>query len=135
MFKKSKASWFILLVLVLNSMKAQEIIDLPQEHTGELFWEQQERQYYSNIWETEVVTNVSKPRLQVFRPKEEQNNGAAVIIAPGGALYALSIESEGNMVTKWLADKGFTAFVLNHLVPITDAVAKFLNYRKPIRKK
>jgi acetyl esterase/lipase len=41
-----------------------------------------------------------------------------VIVAPGGGLYALSIESEGTDVAKWLNEKGITAFVLKYrLVP------------------
>ncbi len=46
------------------------------------------------------------------------NTGTSVIIAPGGGLFALSIESEGIQVAKWLAKKGITAFVLRYrLIP------------------
>jgi len=46
------------------------------------------------------------------------SNGTSVIIAPGGGLYALSIESEGTAVAKWLNEQGITAFVLKYrLVP------------------
>ena len=104
---------------------AQEIVELPQEHPGENFWPKAEKQYFSEIWQTNVVTNVSKPTMQVFRPAPEKRTGTSVIVAPGGGLYALSIESEGNMVAKWLNEKGITAFVLKyHLVPTgEDGVA------------
>ena len=56
--------------------------------------------------------------MQVFRPSPENNTGTAVIVAPGGALYALSIINEGSAVAEWLASKGITAFVLKYrLVP------------------
>lgn len=115
----------LLLFISFFTNYSQEIVELPQEHTGEIMWPNSEKEYFSQIWQTEVVTNVSKPTMQVFRPSAEKNNGTAVIVAPGGGLYALSIESEGNMVAKWLNDKGITAFVLKyHLVPTgEDGVA------------
>ena len=43
------------------------------------------------------------------------------IIAPGGGLFALSINSEGKEVAQWLNTKGITAFVLKYrLVPTGD---------------
>lgn len=101
---------------------SQEIVEVPYKKAETLTWETDERQYHSEIWDTEVVTNVATPTMEVFRPKTP--NGTALIIAPGGGLYALSIESEGNLVAKWLAQRGITAFVLKYrLVPTgKDAV-------------
>ena len=105
---------------------AQEIVELPNTDTKGVVWKNPEKQYFTKIWDTEVVTNVSKPTMQVFRPSSETNNGTAIVVAPGGALYALSIENEGNLVGKWLAEKGITAFVLKYrLVPTgEDGVAE-----------
>lgn len=63
--------------------------------------------------------------MEVFRPSGDNNTGTAVVIAPGGGLYAHSINSEGNDVAKWLAAKGISAFVLKYrLVPTgEDGVA------------
>ena len=95
---------------------AQEIIQVPHEKAANVKWEGDEKAYYSKIWQNNVVTNVSTPTMEVFRP--ENPNGAAVIIAPGGGLYALSITSEGTQVAEWLNKKGITAFVLKYrLVP------------------
>ncbi len=108
---------------------AQEIINVPHQKSNEVIWEGGEKKYHSNIWNNEVVTNVSVPTMKMFRP-EGKPNGTSVIIAPGGGLYALSIDSEGEAVAKWLVKKGITAFVLKYrLVPtgkdgvqeITDA--------------
>ena len=62
--------------------------------------------------ENPKIKNVSKPSIEIFRP--EKPNGAAVIIAPGGGLRVLSIESEGRMVARWLASKGITSIVLKY---------------------
>ena len=97
---------------------AQEIIELPNEGGENITWKNSEKEYFSDIWQTQVVTNVSKPTMQVFKPREKHNSGTAVIVAPGGGLYAHSINSEGNDVGKWLAEKGITTFVLKYrLVP------------------
>ncbi len=100
---------------------AQEIVELPYEQPEGITWIGDEKAYFSDIWETEVVTNVSKPTMQIFKPSKEIQNGTSVVIAPGGGLYAHSIESEGNMVAQWLNEKGITAFVLKYrLVPTGD---------------
>ncbi len=112
---------------------AQEIVEIPHEKATETTWQGGEKTYFSKLWSTEVVTNVSIPTMQVFRP--ENPNGTSVIVAPGGGLYALSINSEGNSVAQWLNEKGITAFVLKYrLVPtgedgvqeITDDATKNL---------
>ncbi len=62
------------------------------------------------------VSNVVNPSLIVYRP--EKPNGMAMIVCPGGAFRALSIQSEGTDVARWLNTKGITAFVLKYrLVP------------------
>lgn len=109
----------ILLSFILcmtTSIFAQTVIQLPVETNNNVTWEGGEKEYFSDIWQNEVVTNVSIPTMQVFAP--EKPNGKSVIIAPGGGLYALSIKSEGTDVAKWLNTKGITAFVLKYrLVP------------------
>ena len=100
---------------------AQEVIKLPFKQSTEIKWSQNEKEYYSEKWTTQVITNVSTPTMLVYKPTKELNNGAAVIVAPGGALYAHSINSEGRDVAKWLLKKGFTVFVLKYrLVPTGD---------------
>ncbi|WP_425236317.1 alpha/beta hydrolase [Ulvibacterium sp.] len=108
---------FLLSCLVLIQFTiAQEIVELAHENPRDISWKGPEKQYYSKIWDNEVVTNVSVPTMRVFRP--ESPNGTSVIVAPGGGLYALSILSEGNHVAEWLNKKGITAFVLKYrLVP------------------
>ncbi|WP_276390184.1 alpha/beta hydrolase [Eudoraea chungangensis] len=129
----------LLITLLMTStvINAQEIINLPFEPASEVEWIGNEKNYYSTIWENQVVTNVSSPSMQVFRPEPSVANGTSVIIAPGGGLYALSIESEGNEVAKWLNTKGITAFVLKYrLVPTgKDGVAEITNGGDEVLKK
>ncbi len=116
----------IFILLISTTMLAQKVIKLPvtvEDETVE--WAKKEQQFFSDVWNTNVVTNVIKPTMQVFRPKAENNTGTSVIICPGGGMYALSIESEGNMVAEWLAERGVTAFVLKYrLVPTGEDATK-----------
>ncbi|MFK8049713.1 MAG: alpha/beta hydrolase [Halioglobus sp.] len=112
----------LLIALINAAMTASavplEVVPLPYKSQDKIHWPKAERQYYSEIWETEVVTNVSSPSLVVFKADVEIANGTSVIVAPGGALYAHSINSEGYDVARWLNTKGITAFVLKYrLVP------------------
>lgn len=77
-------------------------------------WTQTEQTNDHNSWNTRVVFNVVDPTMTVFKPAPDKANGTAVVICPGGAFFALSIDSEGNDVARWLVDKGVTCFVLKY---------------------
>ncbi|HSB74341.1 MAG TPA: alpha/beta hydrolase [Terriglobales bacterium] len=87
-----------------------------------------EKEYFSKVWNTEVVTNVTKPSLTVFRPPAALRNGTAIVICPGGGFMALSIASEGTDVAKYLVAKGVTAFVLKYRLAHTgeDGTQEFM---------
>ena len=61
-----------------------------------------------------IATNVTDPTLTVYLPDASKLNGEAVVVAPGGALQALSLDSEGTRVAEWLNSKGIAAFVLKY---------------------
>ncbi len=63
------------------------------------------------------LTDVTNPAFQVFRPEKEMNNGAGVVICPGGGYEILAINLEGYEVATWLTKQGFIAFVLQYRVP------------------
>lgn len=88
-------------------------------------WSHEELAYFSEAFDTDVITNVVVPTLTPVLP--DHDTGRAVVVAPGGGYHALSIESEGFAVARWLAERGTTAFVLKYrLVPSgEDAVAEF----------
>lgn len=60
------------------------------------------------------VRNVTRPTLTPVLPKPGKGNGAAVIVAPGGAFMMLAMEHEGWEVARALADRGIAAFVLKY---------------------
>jgi acetyl esterase/lipase len=107
---------------------AQDVIPLPIS-TGPNSTQQNypEKEYFSKIWNTEVVANVTKPSLMVFKPSPELRNGTALVIVPGGGFMALSIASEGTDVAKYMAARGVTAFVLKYRIAHTgeDATQEF----------
>jgi acetyl esterase/lipase len=69
-------------------------------------------------WETmfgqTTVRNVTQPALYPVPPAAGKANGAAVVIAPGGAFLSLSFDSEGLLVARYLAERGVTCFVLTY---------------------
>lgn len=107
---------FLPIFFISINIIAQNMVELPFETNTNVNWNTAEKEYFSKIWNTKVITNVAVPRLEVF--EADQPNGTSVIVAPGGGLYGLSIESEGRDVAKWLNNHGITAFVLKYrLVP------------------
>jgi len=69
----------------------------------------------------EVVRNVTRPTLEVFRPDPGTATGAAVIIAPGGGFRYLTMQAEGSDVARVLTAHGVTAFVLKYRTLETPA--------------
>ena len=77
-------------------------------------WKQEEKENRTNQWQTRVVFNVANPTLTLFPADPSNANGTAVVICHGGAFFALSIDSEGFDVARWLNAKGVTCFVLKY---------------------
>jgi acetyl esterase/lipase len=63
------------------------------------------------------LTDITNPAFFVYKPAPGKNNGAGVIICPGGAYNILAYDKEGTEVAKWLNGEGITAFVLQYRVP------------------
>jgi acetyl esterase/lipase len=126
--KKFLMRTLCLLVFLAPLGAAQDVIPLyPGNAPGSTQENYPEKEYFSKSWNTEVVANVTKPTLTVFKPSPELRNGTAVVICPGGGFMALSINSEGNDVAKYLVAKGVTAFVLKYRLAHTgeDATEEF----------
>lgn len=70
-----------------------------------------------------VIANVREPTLTVFLPDPALANGAAAVIAPGGALRVLGFDNEGVKVAQWLNSKGIAAFVLKYRTLQVDPAA------------
>lgn len=119
---------FVGIALLASSGLAQEVIPLyAGTPPGSAEASYPEKEYFSKIWNTQVVTNVTKPTLTIYRPPAGTSSGSAIVICPGGGFMALSITSEGTAVAKWLAARGMTAFVLKYRLAHTgeDATQEF----------
>ncbi len=74
-----------------------------------------------------MVRNVTVPTIVPILPDRGQATGAAVVIAPGGAFLALSMDTEGLMVARELAKRGVAAFVLKYrLDPTPRTIPGFM---------
>ncbi len=62
-----------------------------------------------------AVTNVSTPRLVVYRPS--QPNGAAIVVAAGGGYQRIETGFESTPACQWLQANGVTAFELIYRLP------------------
>ena len=62
------------------------------------------------------ISDITDPAMVVF-PAGNENNGASVIVCPGGGYNYLAIDKEGFEIAEWLNKLGFTAFVLQYRVP------------------
>ena len=115
-------------LFLATRLAAQDVVPLyagtPPGSTPENY---PEKEYFSKTWNTNVVANVTKPTLTVFKPSAELRNGTGIVICPGGGFMALSIDSEGVDVAKYLAAKGMTSFVLKYRLAHTgeDATQEF----------
>src|SRR6202050_4937007 len=119
---------FCVVLFLAPCVAAQDVLPLyrgtPPGSTQENY---PEKEYFSKLWNTEVVANATKPTLTVFKPSPEARNGTAVVICPGGGFMVLSIASEGTDVARYPVQKGVTAFVLKYRIAHTgdDAPQEF----------
>lgn len=70
--------------------------------------------------------NVATPEVHVFKPADDKNTGAAVVICPGGGFSILAWDLEGTEVAQWLNELGVTAVVLKYRVPTRSHDVKWL---------
>lgn len=77
-------------------------------------------------WGDPMARNISTATLTPFFPESGKANGAAVIVAPGGAFRWLSMGNEGWEVAQALTEQGITAFVLKYrLFPTPESLEDF----------
>jgi acetyl esterase/lipase len=107
-------------LLRVSFAAAQDVVPLyPGTPPGSTQENYPEKQYFSKVWNEDVVANVTRPTLTIFKPSPELKNGTAAVIYPGGGFMALSIATEGTNVAKYLVAKGVTAFVLKYRIAHT----------------
>lgn len=80
-----------------------------------------------------AVSNVSVPRMRVFRPAVP--NGAAVLVAGGGGYFRIQLKKESTPAAEWLAAQGFTVFELIYRLPNDgwEASAPFMDAQRAMK--
>lgn len=63
-----------------------------------------------------LIQNISKPRLNVFLPKQEPKG--AIMIIPGGGFRRLVYNFEGEDIAEWFCSQGYVSFVLIPRLPL-----------------
>jgi acetyl esterase/lipase len=103
----------LLLCSSLAAAQPQELRLWPRGALGSESWSHAETMTEASSGDR-IVTNVREPTLTVFLPDASRATGAAVVVAPGGALRLLSLDNEGTKVAEWLNELGIAACVLKY---------------------
>lgn len=91
-----------------------------------------EKSEYSKDWQFTIVSNVSKPTLEVFRAKTKGPTGF-VLICPGGSYEILAYDLEDTEIAEALNKFGVSAGVLKYRVPDAPPTAPLQSRRPRIR--
>jgi lysophospholipase L1-like esterase/dienelactone hydrolase len=135
--KNQQTIFTLLSLFFLNTSMAQKIIPLYEgKPKGSENWTWSEATSTQNIFNTEIIYNVTQPTITAYLPPKDLATGTAIVVAPGGAFHTLSINSEGVDVAKWLNSKGIAAFVLKYRVarsftddPVKEIMGKMGNFK------
>jgi len=65
----------------------------------------------------ERALRISSPGIYTFFPSKDDNNGAAVVIFPGGGYSHVTLNLSGYQLAKWFNTLGMSAFVVNYRLP------------------
>jgi len=63
------------------------------------------------------IRNVSTPTMTVYRPPQGKENGAALVVFPGGGFEILAMDLEGTDVCDWITQHGVVCVLLKYRVP------------------
>ncbi len=100
--------------LMTCGANAQTTVNIwPGVAPGSAHWTWKEKDFHNTPVGT-VIEDVVTPALTVFLPERSKATGTGVIIAPGGYCLALTMDTEGYDVARWLQKRGIAAFVLKY---------------------
>ena len=83
--------------------------------------------------QTQMITDVTKPTITIYRPATEKNTGTAMLICPGGGYWDLYWQLEGEEVAAWLNSIGVTGIILKYRVPRRMDEPKTEPARRPLQ--
>ncbi|MGR3811008.1 alpha/beta hydrolase [Jiulongibacter sp. NS-SX5] len=117
LWRKPFQTAFLILGL-FDSSFAQQIIPL---YAGEVINSKQH-----SVKETGqnngVLRGVTVPTLEVFRPENQKENAAAVLVIPGGGYSVVVYQGEGIQIAKALNEQGLVACVLKYRLPSDETM-------------
>ena len=116
-----------LMITLASSSQAQELkyIDAPKFESQIFLYDEHSdadinyEQWYEIQGRGQFVRNVKVPTLIPYLPDEAKSNGAAIIIAPGGAFLHHTFGSGGYEAAEWFKSQGFATFILKYRVEET----------------
>jgi acetyl esterase/lipase len=100
-------------VCLACSAQGQVVKIWPGVAPGSEGWTYKEKTFTNTPLGT-VIMDVVTPTLTAYLPERSKATGTGVIIAPGGAFVALTIDLEGISTARWLQSRGIAAFVLKY---------------------
>lgn len=109
-----KYGLLLLFNLIINfSVTAQDTIDLwPDEKLPN-----SKGLKLEHIEARQRITQVSTPKMLIFLPPKEEQNGSSILIMPSGGYQKLTYNLGGIQLAKWFNTQGITAFVLIYRLP------------------
>lgn len=80
-----------------------------------------------------AVSNISNPRMRVYRPN--LGNGRAVLVCGGGGYFRIQLWKESTPAARWLQNRGYTVFELIYRLPNDgwDAAAPFADAQRAMK--
>lgn len=108
-----KILWVIHLLLFGSSICAQEFIPL---------WPAGQMPNSRGLSVEDTIVNerfqqVGQPGIYAYLPSRDENNGAAVLVIPGGGYHHVTYNFSGLQLAKWFNTLGISAFVLKYRLP------------------
>ncbi|WP_185053809.1 alpha/beta hydrolase [Thermocatellispora tengchongensis] len=86
----------------------------PHAAPGSEDWTHREQAFKDPVTGGLRIRNVVVPTITPYLPEPAAATGAAVIVAPGGGFFMLSMDNEGSDVAEWLRRRGVAAFLLKY---------------------
>jgi len=103
-------------LLLCQSLSAQETIPLWDDGDPPYFKPHSVEEYEADCFEVVCAYQVVDPTITLYIP-EEDPNGAAVVILPGGGYEVEAVYHEGYEIAEKLAQAGTVAAVLKYRLP------------------
>ena len=131
--KKTLLAVLVTLIPLLSG--AQGMDPAARANFAKIFWRPTAKtvKLYENdgpVRSTPQKADFTEALLEIYSPREDENNGLCVIMCPGGGYAGESQSYEGRDFAPWFTSRGMTYCMLqyrlpngNHTIPLSDAEA------------